>query len=90
MYQGEGSNSKKNKSSSSHNPSGSKQEASGPQAGPPKTPYSPFCFADGHWQRNCSRFKAWLAKKGNTNSEEISNVDESLYTEFSLNTWWVD
>ena len=92
MYQGERSNSNKNKSNNSQKPSGSKQDSSGSQTtdAPFKTPHCPFCEVDGYWQRNCSCFKVWLAKKGNHNFEEISNVNEFLYVEFSLNTWWVD
>uniref|UniRef100_A0A0E0AI42 CCHC-type domain-containing protein n=1 Tax=Oryza glumipatula TaxID=40148 RepID=A0A0E0AI42_9ORYZ len=30
------------------------------------SPYCHFCASDGHWQRNCTRFTAWLVKKGNS------------------------
>jgi hypothetical protein len=89
MYQGESSNSKKNKPDQSQKYGGNNSTAQ-TSAGPPKSPYCPFCDTNGHWQRNCPRFKAWLAKKGTKELNEISNVNESLYTEFSLNTWWVD
>uniref|UniRef100_I1NP64 Uncharacterized protein n=1 Tax=Oryza glaberrima TaxID=4538 RepID=I1NP64_ORYGL len=66
MYQGERSNSNKNKSNNSQKPSRSKQDSSGFQTtdAPFKTPHCPFCVVDGYWQRNCSCFKVWLAKKG--------------------------
>uniref|UniRef100_A0A0E0ICE2 CCHC-type domain-containing protein n=1 Tax=Oryza nivara TaxID=4536 RepID=A0A0E0ICE2_ORYNI len=40
-----------------------------------------FCKAEGHAQRDCEGFRAWLAKKG-TNVDIVSNVDELLYVEF--------
>uniref|UniRef100_A0A0E0DXP7 Uncharacterized protein n=1 Tax=Oryza meridionalis TaxID=40149 RepID=A0A0E0DXP7_9ORYZ len=66
MYQGERSNSNKNKSNNSQKPSGSKQDSSRSQTivVPSKTPHCPFCEVDGYWQGNCSCFKVWLAKKG--------------------------
>jgi hypothetical protein len=41
----------------------------------------------GHIRRVCDEFKAWLAKKGN---DFISFIDESFFTDFSSNTWWID
>jgi hypothetical protein len=41
----------------------------------------------GHIRRECDKFKAWLAKKGN---DFISFIDESFFTDFSSNTWWID
>lgn len=47
----------------------------------PKKPYCKFCKHDGHKQKDCDGFKAWLVKKG---MHTISMVDESLYIDFSL------
>jgi hypothetical protein len=45
------------------------------------------CKKYGHIRRECDEFKAWLAKKGN---DFISFIDESYFTDFSSNTWWID
>jgi hypothetical protein len=45
------------------------------------------CKKHGHIRRECDEFKAWLAKKGN---DFIFFIDESLFTDFSSNTWWID
>ena len=55
----------------------SKPVANEPSA--PKKPYCKFCKHDGHKQKDCDGFKAWLVKKG---MDTISMVDESLYTDF--------
>lgn len=86
MYKGECSNRKKNKQDHPQKQGGSNATKSQTSAGPSKNPCCPFCEADGHWQRNCPRFKTWLAKKCINEINEISNVNESLYTEFFLNT----
>jgi hypothetical protein len=41
-----------------------------------------------HIKRECTDFKAWLAKKGN--NEIISFINESFFTYYFLNTWWID
>jgi hypothetical protein len=41
-----------------------------------------------HIRRECSYFKACLAKKGN--NDIISFIDESFFTYYSLNMWWID
>jgi hypothetical protein len=45
------------------------------------------CKKYGHIRRECDEFNAWLAKMGN---DFISFIDESFFTDFSSNTWWVD
>jgi hypothetical protein len=42
----------------------------------------------GRIRRECSDFKAWLAKKGN--NDIISFIDESFITSYLLNIWWID
>ncbi len=49
-----------------------------------------FCKAEGHAQRDCEGFWAWLAMKGTTVVDIVSNVDELLYVEFSHKSWWID
>jgi hypothetical protein len=51
---------------------------------------SPKCHHYNDWgnlRRECPRFKAWLAKKGN--DDVISFIDESFFTYFSRDTWWI-
>jgi hypothetical protein len=43
-----------------------------------------FCGDDTHYKNDCAK---WLAYKG---EDYITFVDESLYVNFSLNTWWID
>jgi hypothetical protein len=43
-----------------------------------------FCGDDTHYKNDCAK---WLARKG---EDYITFVDESLYVNFSLNTWWID
>jgi hypothetical protein len=45
------------------------------------------CKKYGHIRRECDEFKAWLIKKGN---DFISFIDESFFTNFPSNTWWID
>jgi hypothetical protein len=52
-----------------------------------KGPKCMHCKKYGHIRRECDEFKAWLAKKGN---DFISFIDESFFTDFSSNTWWID
>ena len=59
-------------------------------AGPQGKFLCKFCKEEGHAQKDCAGFKAWLAKKGKNNVEIVSNVDESYYVEFSHNSWWID
>jgi hypothetical protein len=46
------------------------------------------CKDWGHIRRECTDFKAWLAKKGTNNI--ISFIDKSFFTYYSLNIWWID
>jgi hypothetical protein len=46
------------------------------------------CKDWGHIRRECTEFKAWLAKKGT--NDIISFIDKSFFTYYSLNTWWID
>jgi hypothetical protein len=43
-----------------------------------------FCSDDTHYKNDCAK---WLARKG---EDYITFVVESLYVNFSLNTWWND
>jgi hypothetical protein len=52
-----------------------------------KGPKCMHCKKYGHIRRECDEFKAWLAKKGN---DFISFIDESFFTNFFSNTWWID
>ncbi|KAK9072512.1 hypothetical protein SSX86_008946 [Deinandra increscens subsp. villosa] len=45
-----------------------------------------FCRNNGHKQKDCSKFKEWLAKKGN----HLYMIIESLNINVPSNTWWVD
>jgi hypothetical protein len=45
------------------------------------------CKKYGNIRKECDDFKAWLAKKGN---DFISFIDESFFTYFFSNTWWID
>lgn len=61
VYQGESSN-KNSEPEGEQKQEGIKASTS---AVPLSTsPYCHFCASDGHWQRNCTRFTAWLVKKG--------------------------
>jgi hypothetical protein len=53
-----------------------------------KGPKCLHCKDWGHIRRKCVDFKAWLAKKGN--NDIISFIDESFFTYYSLNMWWID
>jgi hypothetical protein len=46
-----------------------------------------FCGDDTHYKNDCAKWLKWLAHKG---EDYITFVDESLYVNFSLNTWWID
>jgi hypothetical protein len=46
-----------------------------------------LCCDDTHYKNDCAKWLKWLACKG---EDYISFVDESLYVNFSLNTWWID
>ncbi|XP_040377068.1 uncharacterized protein LOC121053580 isoform X2 [Oryza brachyantha] len=68
FHQGEASGSKK-KGKPPHPPKqgGSKaaQSTAQPSAGPKfKNPHCTFYDSDGHWHKDCPRFKEWLARKG--------------------------
>jgi hypothetical protein len=53
-----------------------------------KGPKCLHCKDWGHIRRECAEFKAWLAKK--STSDIISFIDDSFFTYYSLNTWWID
>lgn len=50
-------------------------------------PRCKFCHKKGHTQRDCPKFKEWLAKKGNNNAFMIY---ESLNINVPFNSWWID
>ena len=37
---------------------------------------------------DCPQFLKWLNL--NSKSDEITSIDESLYLDFSTDTWWID
>src|SRR3989337_1842507 len=46
------------------------------------------CKQKGHYKKDCADWlKSLMAKKGNNS---VSFVNESLYTQFSKSTWWID
>ncbi|CAH9119283.1 unnamed protein product, partial [Cuscuta epithymum] len=51
--------------------------------GPPRCK---FCHKKGHFQRECSKFKEWLAKKGT----HLFMIYESFNISVPINTWWID
>jgi hypothetical protein len=61
----------------------SKEDATDEKEGPKCSHYKKH----GHIRRECDDFKAWLTKKGN---DFISFIDESFFTIFFSNTWWID
>ncbi|KAL4591583.1 hypothetical protein LXL04_004552 [Taraxacum kok-saghyz] len=50
-------------------------------------PRCKFCHKKCHTQRDCPKFKEWLAKKGNNNAFMIY---ESLNINVPFNSWWID
>jgi hypothetical protein len=46
-----------------------------------------FCGDDTHYKNDCAKWIKWLAHKG---KDYITFVDESLYVNYLLNTWWID
>ena len=46
-----------------------------------------FYKKKGHCIRDCVLLIEWLEKKG---KEIISFIDESMYTDYAINTWWID
>ena len=46
-----------------------------------------FFGKPGHFQKDCIGLLRWLNKKGN---DIITFVDESLYVDYTTNTWWID
>jgi hypothetical protein len=90
-------------SSSDHGKSGEKFSH---QKGKGKKPYDPpkeafkedvtnekkgfksmHCKKYGNIRRECDEFKTWLIKKSN---DFIFFIDESFFTDFSSNTWWIN
>ena len=53
---------------------------------PKGTPRCKFCHKKGHGQRDCPKFKDWLAKKG----DYLFMIYESFNIDVPSNTWWVD
>ena len=45
------------------------------------------CKMKGHYKRDCPDFLKSLLRRS---KDEITFVDESLYLEYSANTWWID
>jgi hypothetical protein len=47
-----------------------------------------FCRKKGHFKEDCVDWLKWLVRKSNDN--EITFVDELLYVDFSMSSWWID
>ena len=46
------------------------------------------CYKTGHYKKDCHAYlKMMLSKRG---ENIISQIDESLYTDYSKSTWWID
>ena len=45
------------------------------------------CKKKGHYKRDCPDFLKSLFRRS---KDEITFVDESMYLEYSVNTWWID
>ena len=45
------------------------------------------CKKKGHYKRDCPDFLKSLLRRS---KDEITFVDEYLYLDYSVNTWWID
>ena len=45
------------------------------------------CKKQGHYKRQCPDFLRMLLEQG---KDQVTFIDESLYLEFSTNSWWID
>ena len=61
--------------------------SSAPSSSTPGENACNFCKEEGHYQRDCPGFLKWMNKRG---IDEITFVDESLYVDFSIKSWWID
>nr|GEX89005.1 putative zinc finger, CCHC-type [Tanacetum cinerariifolium] len=50
-------------------------------------PKCKFCHKKGYTQKDCSKFKEWLAKKG---IFESFMINESFNINVPINSWWID
>ncbi|GKA27716.1 putative RNA-directed DNA polymerase [Tanacetum coccineum] len=50
-------------------------------------PKCKFCHKKGHTQKDCPKFKEWLAKKG---IFESFMINESFNINVPINSWWID
>ncbi|GJT37381.1 putative zinc finger, CCHC-type containing protein [Tanacetum coccineum] len=50
-------------------------------------PKCKFCHKKGHTQKDCLKFKEWLAKKG---VFESFMINESFNINVPINSWWID
>jgi hypothetical protein len=80
---GDNNNVKKNKHQSTYSKS-EKGESSRSAQSKNDGEVCHFCGDDTHYKNYCAK---WLACKGD---DFITFIDESLYVNFSLNTWWID
>ena len=45
------------------------------------------CKKKGHYMKDCVEFLKWMNVRG---TDQITFIDESLYLEYSVSTWWID
>jgi hypothetical protein len=66
---------------------GKEKEKDNGQSSAPTDNVCFFCKKEGHYRKDCHEYLKWMMKKG---TDEITFVDEMLYTDFSCTSWWID
>jgi hypothetical protein len=66
---------------------GKEKEKDNGQSSEPTDNVCFFCKKEGHYRKDCHEYLKWMMKKG---TDEITFVDEILYTDFSCTSWWID
>jgi transposase InsO family protein len=66
---------------------GKEKEKDNGQSSEPTDNVCFFCKKEGHYRKDCHEYLKWMMKKG---TDEITFVDEMLYTDFSCTSWWID
>nr|GEW58058.1 putative zinc finger, CCHC-type [Tanacetum cinerariifolium] len=78
----------KSKGSSRENSTPNKVQKTGTSTSPFQGgPKCKFCHRKGHTQKDCVKFKEWLAKKG---IFESFMINESFNNNVPINSWWID